>query len=306
MFFLETILLKKPSVPMKKYLTFTRTDRIGLLALVALILIIIFLPSLFPKSGNRAHIIIDSSNSSAIAATQSGNPASPFSLEEIPEPTKKSSHSELFQFDPNTLNAQGWERLGLEPKIARTLLNYRNKGGHFYKKEDLKKIWGLPPSFYERVADYIVLDNKPKKHDSYPLKKETRISAIEINSADTTAFIALPGIGSVLANRIIKFREKMGGFYSVDQIAETWGLRDSTFKLIKPRLTVKEELVRKFNINKTSKEELKVHPYFRWQLANAIVDYRQKHGAFTSLEDLKNIPGLDAATIERIKHYLTL
>lgn len=71
---------------------------------------------------------------------------------------------------------------------------------------------------------------------------------VTINDADTSAFIALPGIGSKLSARIVAFRDKLGGFYSVEQIGETWGLADSTFQKIKGRLQVSGE-VRKINVN---------------------------------------------------------
>ncbi len=73
--------------------------------------------------------------------------------------------------------------------------------------------------------------------------------SIDINEADTTAFIALPGIGSKLAQRIINFRTKLGGFYSIDQVRETFGLPDSTFRKIQKQLTYHNSTIQKININ---------------------------------------------------------
>ena len=117
--------------------------------------------------------------------------------------------------------------------------------------------------------------------------------------------IALPGIGSKLAARIINFRNKLGGFYSVEQIGETFGLQDSVFQKIKGWLIV-DGTVQKININSATKEELGKHPYIRWNLANAIVAYRNQHGDFKSLNELKNIAVIDEATFEKIVHYLSL
>ncbi|HET7897749.1 MAG TPA: helix-hairpin-helix domain-containing protein, partial [Flavisolibacter sp.] len=135
--------------------------------------------------------------------------------------------------------------------------------------------------------------------------EKTRM-AININEADTSAFIALPGIGSKLSARIISFREKLGGFYSVEQIGETYGLPDSTFQKIRGRLVVDGDGIRKINVNTATKDELKSHPYIRWNLANAIVEYRNQHGSFKNLEELKNIALVDDAVFQKISPYLDL
>ena len=129
---------------------------------------------------------------------------------------------------------------------------------------------------------------------------------VDINSADTSAYIALPGIGSKLAARIINFREKLGGFHSVEQIKETYGLPDSTFQTIKSYLQLNTPAVKQFNLNTATKDDLKAHPYIRWQLANAIVEYRNQHGPFKSLEDIKKILIIDDATYSKIVPYLSL
>ena len=84
------------------------------------------------------------------------------------------------------------------------------------------------------------------KDEIQPAKSyAARYSIIDVNTADTTAFISLPGIGSKLAARIITFREKLSGFYSVEQIGETYGLPDSTFQKIKQYLKLDNASVKK-------------------------------------------------------------
>jgi competence ComEA-like helix-hairpin-helix protein len=129
--------------------------------------------------------------------------------------------------------------------------------------------------------------------------------SIDINKADTTVFIALPGIGSKLASRIVAYREKLHGFYTVEQVAETFGLADSTFQKIKPWLVVTEIAIEKVNINTASVEELKT-PYISYNLANAIYQFRLQHGQFTKLEDLKKIMLVDETLFNKICPYLTV
>ena len=202
-------------------------------------------------------------------------------------------------------------KLGLNKKTSRTIANYRSKGGKFYKPEDIQKIWGMPEGFYERVKDYIIIASDQNHYTQNNFEKTTytkpekKIVTVNINEADTSAFIALPGIGSKLAARIVNFRDKLGGFYSVEQIGETYGLPDSTFQKIKGSFRL-DGSIKKLNINTATKDELKVHPYIKWNLANAIVEYRNQHGAFKSLEELKNIAVIDEATFKKIAHYLSL
>ena len=119
-------------------------------------------------------------------------------------------------------------------------------------------------------------------NETFPKRPEYTI--VDINKADTSAFISLPGIGNKLALRIVNFREKLGGFYSIDQIGETYGLPDSSFQKIKPFLKLETSLLKKFNINSATKDEMKLHPYIKWNLANAIVEYRNQHVFVLSLK----------------------
>jgi competence ComEA-like helix-hairpin-helix protein len=156
------------------------------------------------------------------------------------------------------------------------------------------------------VKNHISIPRQEKKNENFVAKTEKRKSwNIDINHADTSELIALPGIGSKLAARIVSFREKLGGFYSVEQIRETYGLSDTSFQKIKPFLFINGE-VEKFNINSATKDDLKNHPYIKWNIANAIVEYRKQHGNYNQLDDLKNITIVDEPTFNKIAHYISL
>jgi competence ComEA-like helix-hairpin-helix protein len=167
----------------------------------------------------------------------------------------------------------------------------------------------LPEGFYERVKNYIRIETKERyqayEKPSFHDRPEKKISIVDINGSDTSAFIALPGIGSKLASRITGFRDKLGGFYAVDQIKETYGLQDSVFQKIRPFLQVSGN-VKKININTATKDELKTHPYIKWDIANAIVEYRSQHGNFKNLEDLKKIVLINEQGYNRMVNYLSL
>ena len=297
----------------ESYLSFSKKDRIGIFIIVVIIVIIYLLPRLFAKEESISFIedkelyaIVDTLNIKQTKEYEKDNETG-FQYETSIK--NDFSKGELFQFDPNALPPEGWRKLGLNEKTIATISNYRNKGGKFYKSEDLKKIWGLPKAFYDRVEKYITIstvsDNeKPKFTPDKYVTKEKKVWDIEINTADTSALIELPGIGSKLAMRIINFRDKLGGFYSPEQIRETYGLADSTFEKIKSYLHVNVP-AKKINVNTATKDELKQHPYIKWNLANAIVEYRTQHGNYKSFEDLNNILIMDEATLNKLSHYLS-
>ena len=218
----------------------------------------------------------------------------------------------LFPFDPNTLDSAGWQKLGLNGRTIRTIRHYVTRGGHFRNAADLQKIYGLKKSDCDRLMPYVRItavaiatpfNNAGKAPVKY-VKAPPPV--IDINQADTSAFILLPGIGNKLANRIVNFRDKLGGFYSVQQIGETFGLPDSTFQLIKPRLQCAPIALQKININTADVNRLKQHPYIRWNIANAIVQYRQQHGVFHSPEELQQIVLITPELYQKIMTYVTV
>jgi competence ComEA-like helix-hairpin-helix protein len=127
--------------------------------------------------------------------------------------------------------------------------------------------------------------------------------AISLNSADSMSWEQLPGIGPVLAARIVKYREKLGGFHSLSQLKEVYGITDSVYEKIGPLIKTDKGTVKKIDLNNSSLEELKKHPYLRWQTASAIIRYREANGIFHSLEDLNKIWSLTPETLLKIIPY---
>jgi len=237
-----------------------------------------------------------------------------------PQQYKNSDYSkgELFDFDPNTLDINGWRRLGVREKTINTIQHFLAKGYKFRQPEDIKKVYGLSQRDAERLIPFIHILQKETSANRYlsnrgnsttPANATTeikKIQLIDINTADTTAFIALPGIGHKLAARIINFRQKLGGFSSVAQLGETYGIPDSTFQDIKPHLQCNTSVLKTININTADINELRAHPYLRWNIANAIINYRQQHGVYKSVEDIRKIDIVTDELYNKIAPYLTI
>jgi len=226
----------------------------------------------------------------------------------------KSTICSYKKFDPNKITEKEWSEFGVKAKTIATIKKYISKGGRFYKPEDLKKIWGLSPQKCDELMPFVkiesvVLLQQSKSSTSffpktnYPAKKST---IIEINSADSLMIESLPGIGPALTKRIITYRNKMGGFYTVEQLKEVWGLQDSVYQKIKERIVVNVETIQKINLNKVGLDQLKAHPYFGYKLANAIINFRNQHGIFKSLEDIQKIILINEEIYNKISHYLVV
>lgn len=299
-------------------LSFSKKERIAIFIIVAAIIIIAILPFVYHKSNGPQNLPLDTGWMAAANALQEktnnadytntkendNNPAS-YQYDRVENDYTTERKGTLFQFDPNTLGAEGFKKLGLRDKTINTLMNYRNKGGQFRKPEDLAKIYGLRPDEFERLKPFVSIagnnngstyykeTNYQKTYEpakpadaSLPTPKY-KLKTIEINSADAAAYESLYGIGAKLAARIINFRDKLGGFYQIEQVGETFGVPDSTFQKIKPQLQVNAAAIKKININTAAYDELNNHPYINSKTAYQILKYRKEKGSFTNIEEVK-------------------
>lgn len=286
---------------MPDFFYLNRQERRGVLFFFSMISLTVFLPVLYRAFWQKpTPIQVDIQLLDTIPAPVASAPLA-----------RNTPIDSLFLFDPNTADKADFIALGLSDRTTNTILNYRNKGGRFFQKEDIMKIYGIKEQWYQKVADYIQLSESaqkkykgapsgPRKYSSYQVKPPVRIA---INRAHAEEWAKLRGIGPVLSERIVKFREKLGGFYSIEQISQTYGLPDSTFQAIKAQLDL-QTAPRKLFINQLGTEQLAQHPYISWKLARVIVNYRQAHGPFADSESMLSIYILEEATLEALKPYL--
>lgn len=232
--------------------------------------------------------------------------------EEKKDSILQSTEHVRFKFNPNTATREEFTRLGFSTILAKRIENYRLKKGRFNVKSDLMKIYGMDSGLYKRMYAYIDLPEERAVKKPYLNKdRETAtaksIEKFDLNLADTTQLIGIYGIGSKLSLRIIKYRIQLGGFVSMDQLREVYGLDTAVVhELNRKAFVAADYQPKKIVINSASEKELSTHPYIKYSLAKAITAYRFQHGNFTSLEDLKKIALVDDTFYTRIKPYLTL
>ncbi|HEX5025576.1 MAG TPA: helix-hairpin-helix domain-containing protein [Agriterribacter sp.] len=301
---------------LKAYFNFSKKERNGILVLLIVLIAVWFLPAAFTPGEHFDEKGFERFKNEIAQLAQSDYQSNDEDVIEAayatqtgaihPEPGK----AETFYFDPNTLPAAEWHRLGIADKTVHTIQSYLAKGGRFYQPEDLAKIYGLKALDYNRLVPYVRItrnhlqtEKSGNKEFPKPFTDNSNHAApaVHINTADTTDFVGLPGIGSKLAIRIVSFREKLGGFYSIDQLAEVYGISDSVFQQIKPKLQCDPAYIKKINVNTITLEELKTHPYIKYQVANAVIQYRRQHGDFRSPDDLKQI---HLITDEQLKKWI--
>jgi competence ComEA-like helix-hairpin-helix protein len=305
---------------LKDYFSFSKRERTGAIVLIILIVTIFILPEFFPAPGSSldAGAIAEFKRQTSELRAAKSDSSGIIEISATSNYEKSSGGDRqkpvLFYFDPNTVSTEGWQKLGISNRTIETIKKYISKGGSFRKPEDLAKIYGIPKNQYQQLRPFVKIpqrnDHKQEKAEyagrlnDYKTNKRP-VSTVDINEADTSTLIALPGIGSKLANRIIGFRDKLGGFYSVEQMREVYGIPDSTFQKIQPYLKCEGLQVERININTAELETLRSHPYIKWNVANAIVNYRQQHGSYTNPNDLIRIEIITAELLQKLAPYLT-
>lgn len=207
-----------------------------------------------------------------------------------------------FPFDPNTIDSAAMHAMGLKPHQIRNILSYREKGGKFRTKNDFSKLYAITAEDFALLEKYILLPSQDTLKEAKPAAPP---KIIEINSADTNDLIALKGIGSVLARRIINYRNKLGGFYDKAQLLEVFGMDTARLALISPYIEVDQSLIRKMNLNRTPYREMLAHPYLENYIVKAIFDYKEVHGRFREVSELRNIPLIYPQLYTKLEHYFT-
>jgi len=273
----------------------TKEKRGGILVLVILVSVIV-IPGFFYKYKKGPVIELTAFEDSVITEISNRRKAD-FEKKKYSQSDFNKKHPykdvQLEPFDPDTLSLEGWQKLGLSEKQSEVILTYRDRIGGFVKIENLYEAFVLDSVRVNKWKPYLVFNAKPK-----------RTEKIELNSADKDALTKLKGIGPAYAERIIKYRDKLGGFYSSEQLREVFGIPTETLDAIIPLCKINQNALVKLKVNQLKIEELAVHPYINFKIAKVIINYREQHGSFKQADDFKKIQAFDEEFIEKIKPYL--
>lgn len=220
----------------------------------------------------------------------------------IEEWEKNKQTSKIYPFNPNFISDYRGYFLNLTPSQIDRLHIYREQGKWINSPADFKKVTGVSDQWLDRYSTYFLFpktyfNNKPRSRSNKPIK-------IDLNTVDSTSLKQIRGIGPVLSRRIINYRTALGGFSTIDQVREVYGLSpEVSTRLIAVSTLASPAQINRLDLQSATVEELTQIPYLNYYQARAIVAYRTANEMIT-LEQISLLPELSSVSIERLALYL--
>lgn len=312
----------------KDFFYFSRGQRIGIIVLTALIILVLIANYSLPFFFSKTEII--KSNFLAEVKVFEKSLVSRDSLRQVQwqlqneerqrqydekynqypayKTYPKTAEYKLFKFDPNKLDSAGFVHLGLKPFVAANILKFRSRGGSFRTNADFAKVYGMLPEKYKELESYISIQEKSIVSNDENEQKQSELKknlVVDLNSADTSLLMQVKGIGRGYAKGIVRFRKETGGFVSVDQLNEIYGMRPESFERIRSFCIVNIDLVQKIKVNSATTERLNAHPYISFYQAKALYELRRNKGKLKDINELKVLTEFTSESISKIKPYLS-
>ena len=300
--------------PVRKWFTFNKGERVAIITIMAAI-ILLMLACLFRPARKSLSDVSLHNLDSLLALRQAA-------IEEQQQLKKTQTYetAELhpFPFNPNTLTEDEWRQMGLTDRQVRNIMNYQAKGGKFYSKADLGKLYTISEEEFAQLEPFIVLpevarsaSGKPssKKQETPSYEEKTKpenkaIPIVDLNTVDSTTLVELPQIGPYTAVRIIEFREKLGGFVDKEQLRDVKGMDDARFAAIQPYINLGTTEIRKVDVNRTDFKTLVHHPYLNYEQVKCIVNQREKRGMIKNWAQLEALIKDEGEVNPLLEYYL--
>lgn len=283
---------------LRKWFSFSKGERVAIITILALILLLIlacvFRPSRQSLTDESLHNL-----DSLLALRQVA-----IEQQQRQQTEKPQEVVELhpFPFNPNTLTEGEWLQMGLTDRQVRNIMNYKAKGGKFYSKNDLGKLYTISEEEFAQLEPFIVLPEVSRGKNTKtsaksgvstgsttaPTEKKP-IPIVDLNTVDSTTLVELPQIGPYTAVRIIEFREKLGGFIDKEQLRDVKGMDDARFAAIQPYINLGAVEIRKVDVNRADFKTLVHHPYLNYEQVKRIVNQREKRGMIKNWAQLEEL-----------------
>lgn len=314
----------------KNNTNFTQREAYGMIILIPIIILLPFLMVFWERIQSAEEL------NKELIEIQAQKADSLLAVLEMQQPLDRETKLamlEIQSFDPNKLSVAQWQAVGVKPYLAKKIVNAVNKKFVFRQKNDLAKIWGFPKEEYERLKEFIDLPDtvEKKQYDknsyafydknkydksennytsNYEKKEYTKytpkvIEKFDINTADTATLKQIRGIGEKTSVRIAKFRDAIGGFHSLNQVQDVYGLSPEAFEelgnyaFISPSFKVK-----KININTADYQTLKSHSYINGKAASILLKYKKQHGNYKNVDDIKQSKAIEEENLIKLIPYL--
>ncbi len=220
----------------------------------------------------------------------------------------------IFPFNPNFLTDYRGYTLGMTVEEIDRLHAFREGDKWINSTKDFQEVTGVHDTVLERISPYFRFPDWVTNSQTSVTTRQTVIrnetasaEKQDLNSASVEDLIEVRGIGGTLANRIVNYRNRIGGFVNDTQLKDIYGLNYEARDALQKSFTVKNApAIELLNINTASVLQLSEVPYFNYELAREIVNYRLLHEGISSFEELAKIKDFPSEKIDRIALYLTL
>ena len=310
--------------PVRKWFTFNKGERVAIITIMAAIIFLILACLFRPAHKSLSDASIHDLDS-LLALRQA---AIEEQRQQKAEQTQETTELHPFPFNPNTLTEEEWLQMGLTDRQVRNIMNYQAKGGKFYSKADLGKLYTISEEDFAQLEPFIVLPEvsrgKNTKSSSQgdvstpststgtassasteaPAVKKS-IPIVDINAADSTTLVELPQIGGYTAMRIIAFRDKLGGFIDKEQLRDVKGMDTERFATIEPYIIIGDENdLRKIDVNRDDFKIWVNHPYLNYEQVKRIVNQRERRGMIKNWAQLEALIKDDGEVNPLLEHYV--
>ena len=285
-----------------EYFNFTREQRKGIFVLVAIIVVLQLL-----------YFYVDFS----VLAKDFPEKRKWLSLQSQIDSMKmdrKTESPKIYLFNPNFITDYKGYKLGMSVKELDRLFAFRKENKYVNSSKEFQQVTQISDSLLNVMAPFFKfpdwVNNKKqfKVYEKYPnmgFTKKEKIVFIDINEATQENLIKIYGIGEAISLRILKLKEGLGGFVSMEQMNDVWGLSPEVIANLNTHFKVlAQPKIKKIDINNASLKELSQFSYFRYPLAKEIVTYRSMNGDIKNIEDLTKIKGFSVDKAKIIALYL--
>ncbi|MES2575760.1 MAG: helix-hairpin-helix domain-containing protein [Bacteroidota bacterium] len=220
----------------------------------------------------------------------------------------------IYPFNPNFITDYKGYKLGMSVVEIDRLLAFRKQNKYVNSAEEFQNVTKVSDSLlagiapYFKFPDWVKNKKQSNKYENYAytaFTKKEKIVVIDINQATQEDLVKINGIGDAISLRILKFKESLGGFVSMEQMKDVWGLSPEVIEKLNSHFKVSAvSNIKKIDINNASVKELSQFPYFNYSLAKQIVTFRSMNGDFKNIQDLTKIKGLSIDKANIIALYL--
>jgi len=299
---------------LRKFLSFNKGERVAIITILAVILLLVLACVL-----HRPRVSLDETslhNLDSLLALRNA------ALDELQQKATENIVQEVaeltpFPFNPNTMTEEEGRRIGLTDRQIRNIINYRDKGGKFYSKSDLAKLYTISEEDFAQLEPFIVLPEvarrtmqkaetelKSGQQEETKTKEKKAIPIVDLNTVDSLTLVELPQIGPYMAMRILEFRDKLGGYVDKEQLRDVKGMDSTRYATVEPYIIIGDVEPTKIDINRADFKTLVHHPYLNYEQVKRIVNQREKRGMIKNWGQLEALIKEDGEVHPLLERYV--